>query len=366
MIQWNYMSTNDVRVCQAVSRFWLSLMLLVLIFSVVLSYYYIQSFMMREEDSTTNLKTTFEKALSKGYLTKDERQLKIHGIESDFKHWESLERYRTGLELANNLGFNYIRFITSRVIHQVDPTDFPTVNSRVQNYTTLLKTFDLKLIPVLFDWDLWETAPRDNDFYRMWIDLWVDNLPDSYVYSWDLFNEPAGMPELYELIVFANEYLRTRTQRPVTIGFHDVTRANPDKYYTEAFNNLVNLSDIISYHFYSYKLLIEDPEFDVYNEFAEKLQWLGSFNKYYLIGELGFSATKDFEQIQKYYMANLLHKMKDEASKNDNFLGYIIWELRDDKDESWEPIPPIEKELRGFWGVLRYDFSQKPVVEVLP
>jgi len=361
------MFTKDVRMRQV---FFVSLcfsMLLILTSSLVFSSYnYTNTFVRGEEDLTTELKIIFENALLKGYSTKDERQLKIHGVQLDFRHWESLKRYKKSLQFANELDFNFLRFFAPRAIGQTDPADFIKVQSLVQNYTNSLKTYDFKLIPTLFDFEFWKAAPKDNEFYEMWIDLWVDNLPDSYVYCWDLFNEPLGMPELYEVIVFAKEYLHTRTEKPVTIGFHDIVRADPEKHYEEAFYNLVNLSDIISYHFYSYKLLLQDPEFDVYNEFSEKLQWLGSFDKYYMIGEFGFSATRDFEHIQKNYIANLLHLMKDEASRNDNFLGYIICELRNVKDESWEPYPPLRKELAGFWGVLRYDFSNKPVVEVLP
>lgn len=294
----------------------------------------------------------YEDLIFSGYTAKDLNTMELIGVNHQpwvWYDWDKLlAEYEKGLVEAKKIGFNTIRFFTTLIMarlvkepRQLTVEDIENVTPLVREFVAILKAYPhFKYIPTLASEGLFKQFEVLDEVMREWVDLWLAELPEDYVYAWDLCNEPPDNVNPDTLINLAN-YLKNKTSKPLTIGYH-MDRMS-------VFQSTVEVIDIISYHFYPYKLLFYGK--NPYEEFTKKLEWLDSYNRPYIIGEFGLEGPQEpnLEPHQKAYFANILHIMKQRDS--DNLKGYAVWVLWGDGKE---------------WNILNQDFTHKPVVDMLP
>jgi len=248
--------------------------------------------------------------LTRGYLRRDERTLKIMGMDPAIYGDKPLTEFEKEFELTKSLQLNAFRVFCS--------FDFYKVLNELQG---LLKSSGLGLIPVIFPQfeherqvKLWQMTIAELKF---WVDQWVPKLGDTVLF-WEVFNElydDADPQKVKELM----EYTRSKTKKPVTISFHQDRDSVFDQY--------INLCDITSRHWYKWATM------NPYSDFQNRLKDMASIGKPFILSEFGFWAPQPKEGCQHSYTANLLHIMKEQ--ENPNFLGYIAHCIKDSPYDSW-------------------------------
>jgi len=268
--------------------------------------------------------------LCRGYLTKDERQVPIHGVSwHPNGTYQTLEEYASWLPLVEQTGFNVLRiFLTAGM------------RDRIDDYIELFQASGYKLVPVLFHQyepgsqaRLWTTPVSQ---LKTWVDYWMPLDDGDQVVFWEVFNELYSNANA-EIVQTMMDYVKTKTGKPVTISFHEQRE--------DVFQRFIGLCDIVSRHFYKVGL-------NPYNDFKTFIKNLASYGKPYIISEWGYKTpTENDYTCQSCYCANILHLLKDVVDRN--FQGYIVHQLKD-------------RILNDFWGIFKLDGTRKPAVAWFP
>ena len=302
------------------------------------------------------------------------RSLEIAGANAWYSKMENLSEYELDLKQMHSLGFKNLRLL-------LPPT--AVANGEAQAFASVVrKYYPDDVVPILFNGNgklLENMTVPDAERY---IDAWLPLFPN--VTAWEIVNEPQDdMPDsYYEKIVTLIAYLHTKTNAPITIGFHNERE--------KAFDRLVNHVDIVGFHYYPIMatifgntlvsggipervirlfpglLWVATPYVQSTKQFPVKqtnnpaadlratLDWLSSYHKPFFISEWGYAMPEGpaLEEAQSVYTKNMLDVMKH--YENPNFLGYEYYGFRD-------------LSISGMWGgIENYERRVRPAAENFP